>query len=123
MASSHTDVRAEHQSTDIAREEGAQEEQPGHSSHRASRTLRFRNVDNGYWVAFLLPGALYISDLNLQRESATAVAIIFYNVVLLCAFQWLQLNFYMLLHRLKNMNYSISGVVICIVFLHGGKLK
>lgn len=117
MSSSHA-LEADSES-----EDGVDHERTSHSNlHKSSKTLRFRSVDNGYWVGFLLPGAIYISDLNLQRESATAVAIITYNVVLLCAFQLLQLNFYMLLHRLKNINYFLSGVVIGIVFLHGGKL-
>lgn len=120
MASSHTDVRAVNSEAEDS-EDGTEHEQTSHSNiHKSKKTLRFRSVDSGYWVAFLLPGAIYISDLNLQRESATAVAIIAYNVFLLCAFQWLQLNFYMLLRRLKNMNYAISGVIICIVFFHGG---
>ncbi len=118
MASLHRNLRA------VNSEDSEDETGNDHTSrsnfHRSSKTLRFRSVNNGYWVAFLLPGAIYISDLNLQREPATAVAIIAYNVALLCAFQWLQLNFYMLLRRLKNMNYALSALVICILIIHGG---
>lgn len=91
------------------------------ASARQQKTLYYRNVSEGYWVALLLPIALYVSDIDLHRETITAVVIIGINACILCMFRWLDLNFFVLLQKLRKLSIVISVIILIITFAQGGK--
>lgn len=83
--------------------------------------LQYRTGSTGYWVALLLPLALYIGDLDNDKATITAVAIISLNAVLLCVLQLFDLNLNYILLRMRRLNIALSGTILAIGFFHEGK--
>lgn len=83
--------------------------------------LRYRSASHGYWVAFLLPVAVYLSEFEMdEMKSTTAVTILSVNALLLSYFQWMELNFSTLLDKLRKINVGLSVTIMLICILHGG---
>ncbi|CAL8109691.1 unnamed protein product [Orchesella dallaii] len=74
--------------------------------------LLYRGASNGYWVAFLLPIALSISDLKFERQSGLAVFLISFYAALLSFFHWMDVDILVMLQRLKRVHIASSVITV-----------